>query len=218
MRENFRRVADELGVTADRFVFTDQTHTDHVRVVTEADAGCGLTRERTYQDIDALVTDVPGLVLSVFVADCVPVAVVDPVRRAIGLAHSGWRGTVAGITEKMIRCMTAQYGSDPKDLVCAIGPSICRDCYEISEDVAEQFARAFAGHESEILTDKHNGHYQLDLWKANELVLRRAGVPAAHISVTGICTCCNKEVLFSHRGAHGMRGNLGAFLMLRTDA
>ncbi len=218
VRENFRRVADELGVTADRFVFTDQTHTDHVRVVTEADAGCGLTRERTYQDIDALVTDVPGLVLSVFVADCVPVAVVDPVRRAIGLAHSGWRGTVAGITEKMIRCMTAQYGSDPKDLVCAIGPSICRDCYEISEDVAEQFARAFAGHESEILTDKHNGHYQLDLWKANELVLRRAGVPAAHISVTGICTCCNKEVLFSHRGAHGMRGNLGAFLMLRTDA
>ncbi len=213
VRENFRRVADELGVTADRFVFTDQTHTDHVRVVTEADAGCGLTRERTYQDIDALVTDVPGLVLSVFVADCVPVAVVDPVRRAIGLAHSGWRGT-----EKMIRCMTAQYGSDPKDLVCAIGPSICRDCYEISEDVAEQFARAFAGHESEILTDKHNGHYQLDLWKANELVLRRAGVPAAHISVTGICTCCNKEVLFSHRGAHGMRGNLGAFLMLRTDA
>lgn len=218
VRENFRRVADELGVTADRFVFTDQTHTDHVRVVTEADAGCGLTRERTYQDIDALVTDVPGLVLSVFVADCVPVAVVDPVRRAIGLAHSGWRGTAAGITEKMIRCMTAQYGSDPKDLVCAIGPSICRDCYEISEDVAEQFARAFAGHESEILTDKHNGHYQLDLWKANELVLRRAGVPAAHISVTGICTCCNKEVLFSHRGAHGMRGNLGAFLMLRTDA
>lgn len=218
VRENFRRVADELGVTADRFVFTDQTHTDHVRVVTEADAGCGLTRERTYQDIDALVTDVPGLVLSVFVADCVPVAVVDPVRRAIGLAHSGWRGTVAGITEKMIRCMTVQYGSDPKDLVCAIGPSICRDCYEISEDVAEQFARAFAGHESEILTDKHNGHYQLDLWKANELVLRRAGVPAAHISVTGICTCCNKEVLFSHRGAHGMRGNLGAFLMLRTDA
>ena len=218
VRENFRRVADELGVTADRFVFTDQTHTDHVRVVTEADAGCGLTRERTYQDIDALVTDVPGLVLSVFVADCVPVAVVDPVRRAIGLAHSGWRGTVAGITEKMIRCMTAQYGSDPKDLVCAIGPSICRDCYEISEDVAEQFARAFAGHESESLTDKHNGHYQLDLWKANELVLRRAGVPAAHISVTGICTCCNKEVLFSHRGAHGMRGNLGAFLMLRTDA
>ena len=175
VRENFRRVADELGVTADRFVFTDQTHTDHVRVVTEADAGCGLTRERTYQDIDALVTDVPGLVLSVFVADCVPVAVVDPVRRAIGLAHSGWRGTAAGITEKMIRCMTAQYGSDPKDLVCAIGPSICRDCYEISEDVAEQFARAFAGHESEILTDKHNGHYQLDLWKANELVLRRAG-------------------------------------------
>lgn len=203
VRENFRRVADELGVTADRFVFTDQTHTDHVRVVTEADAGCGLTRERTYQDIDALVTDVPGLVLSVFVADCVPVAVVDPVRRAIGLAHSGWRGTAAGITEKMIRCMTAQYGSDPKDLVCAIGPSICRDCYEISEDVAEQFARAFAGHESEILTDKHNGHYQLDLWKANELVLRRAGVPAAHISVTGICTCCNKEVLFSHRGEIG---------------
>ncbi|MEE8885907.1 MAG: peptidoglycan editing factor PgeF [Eubacteriales bacterium] len=215
VRENFRRVASALGTSSDRFVFTDQTHTSNVRVVTEADAGCGITKERTYHDIDALVTNVPELVLSVFVADCVPVAIVDPVHRAIGLAHSGWRGTVAKITEKTIRTMTDQYGTRPEDLICAIGPSICRDCYEISTDVAEEFMNAFSGHEDEILEDKHNGHFQLDLWKANELVLRGAGVLPDRIQVTGICTCCNRDILYSHRGSHGMRGNLGAFLKLR---
>lgn len=215
VRENFRRVADALGTVPDRFVFTDQTHTDHVRVVTEADAGCGLTRERTYHDIDALVTNTPGLVLSVFIADCVPVAMVDPVHRAIGLAHSGWRGTVSEISGKTIEKMTACYGTDPADLICAIGPSICRDCYEISTDVAEQFAGVFPDHTDEILEDRHNGHYQLDLWKANEIVLRRAGVCPEKICVTGVCTCCNRDLLYSHRGAHGKRGNLGAFLMLK---
>lgn len=215
VRENFRRVADVLGVTPDRFVFTDQTHTDHVRTVTEADAGCGLTREKTYHDVDALITNVPELVLSVFTADCVPVAVVDPVHRAIGLAHSGWRGTVARITQRMIGRMQAEYDTAPEDLICAVGPSICRDCYEVSDDVAERFARAFAGHEGDILEDRHNGHWLLDLWKANDIVLREAGVPAENISVTGICTCCNKDVLYSHRGSHGKRGNLGSFLMLK---
>ena len=215
VRENFRRVAGELGVSVDRFVFTAQTHTTNVRVVSEKDAGKGLTKPLDWSDVDGLVTDVPGLVLSVFVADCVPVAFVDPVHRAIGLVHSGWRGTAGRIGGVAIEKMRESYGSKPEDLICAIGPSICRDCYEVSDDVAERMKQEFPGHEGKILEDKHNGHYQLDLWQTNRIVLEEAGVLPEHISVTGVCTCCNSKVLYSHRASHGRRGNLGVFLMLR---
>lgn len=215
VRENFRRVAQEFGVETNRFVFSAQTHTSNVRTVTEADAGRGLTRPQDQNDVDALVTDERRLVLSIFVADCVPVSFVDPVHRAIGMAHSGWRGTAARIGAAVVQRMRENYGTNPEDLICAIGPSVCRDCYEVSDDVAQRMADGFHGHESEILEDRHNGHYQLDLWETNRIVLEDAGVPAEQISVTGVCTCCNPKVLFSHRASHGMRGNLGAFLMLK---
>ncbi|MCC6094972.1 MAG: peptidoglycan editing factor PgeF [Eubacterium sp.] len=215
VRENFRRVAGEFGVSLDRFVLSAQTHTKNVRLVTEADAGMGLTRPLAWTDVDGLVTDVPQLVLSIFVADCVPVAFVDPVHRAIGLAHSGWRGTAGRIGQVTVAMMKDHFGSRPEDLICAIGPSICRDCYEVGEDVAQQMDAAFPGHLDEILEDRHNGHYQLDLWKANRIVLEDAGVLPSHISVTDVCTCCNPEVLYSHRASHGRRGNLGVFLMLK---
>lgn len=214
VRENFRRVAEYFGVPESRFVFSDQQHAAHVRVVTEADAGCGLTRPRDYTCVDGLVTDVPLLVLSIFTADCVPVYFYDPVRRAIGLSHSGWKGTAGRIGAETARLMAERYGTDPADLLCAIGPSICQDCYEVSEDVADIFSAEFAGHEEEILISKGGGKYELDLWAANRIVLTDAGVRAEHISTTDICTCCNPGLLFSHRATHGKRGNLGAFLML----
>ena len=216
VRENFRRVAEELGVPEDRFVFTDQTHTDNIRVVTEADAGKGLTRPKDYRDVDGLVTNVPGLVLSAFTADCVPVFLADPVHRAIGLVHSGWRGTAGRIAQKALRLMNEMYGTDPADVICAVAPSICHDCYEISRDVAEIFAAAFTGREEEILTSGYpDDKFHLDLWKANRIVLEEAGAALSHISVTDICTCCNPRILFSHRASKGRRGNLGAFLMIR---
>lgn len=217
VRENYRRLALALDVDYDKFVFSDQTHTTNVRKVTSEDAGNGLTRERQFQDIDGLITDVPGLVLSTFYADCVPLYFVDPVHRAIGLSHSGWRGTVNRMGKVTIEALNREYGSRPEDLYCAIGPSICQDCYEVSEDVAEEFKKAFAGHENEILIDKGNGKYQLNLWKANEIVLLEAGVLPEHLAITGICTCCNPDLLFSHRASHGRRGNLGAFLCLKTN-
>lgn len=220
---NFRRLSDALSVDYGKFVFTDQTHTVNVRQVTAEDAGKGLTRERDYQDVDGLITDVPGIVLSTFFADCVPLYFVDPMHRAIGMSHSGWRGTVERMGKVTIEAMQKAYGSRPEELICAIGPSICQDCYEVSWDVAEAFRRAFEGHEAEILSESpKNGRtvekaekkYQLDLWKANEIVLTEAGVKREHIAVTDICTCCNPEILFSHRASHGKRGNLGGFLCL----
>lgn len=212
--ENFRRIARVLGCDLDDIVCSDQTHTVNLRIVSREDGGKGILTPKDYSDIDGLMTDEPGLVLATFYADCVPLYFVDTKRRAIALAHSGWRGTVA----RMGRCVTEKmcetYGTDPADLVAVIGPSICQACYEVSGDVAEAFAGEFCrdGQSEEILTDKGNGKYQLDLWRANEIVLTEAGVPAEQIQVTDLCTCHNSDYLFSHRASHGKRGNLGAFL------
>ena len=217
VQENYGRIAQCMGASKDAFVCSDQTHTTNIKKVTKEDAGCGVTRPKTYQDVDGLITNVPGLVLSTFFADCVPLYFVDPVHRAIGMSHSGWRGTVGRMGRATILAMGQEYGTKPEDLICAIGPSICKDCYEVSEDVAEAFAAEFKGQEEKILEAKGNGKYQLDLWKANEIVLLEAGVKKSHLAVTNLCTCCNPELLFSHRASHGKRGNLGAFLRLKEE-
>lgn len=215
VKENYKRVAAAMGISYDRIVCSDQTHTTNVRKVTSADAGCGLTRERTYSDVDGLITDEPGLTLATFYADCVPLYFVDTVHRAIGLSHSGWRGTVHRMGRVTIEAMGREYKTDPKDIICAIGPSICKDCYEVSADVAEEFIREFPSAVPELLDDKKNGKYQLDLWEANRRVLLDAGVQEKNIIKPNICTCCNHDLLFSHRASHGRRGNLGAFLCIR---
>lgn len=219
--ENYRRTAQVFHAAPDAFVCSDQTHTTNVRVVTEEDRGKGVTRPKDYRDVDGLVTNVPGLILSTFYADCVPLLFVDPVRHAIGCSHSGWRGTAAEMGRATVEAMKKAYGSRAEDIVAAIGPSICQDCYEVSADVAEQFEKLFSGEDyrfvnaADILLDKKNGKYQLDLWAANRAVLLAAGILETHISVTDICTCHNPDYLFSHRASRGKRGNFGAFLMLK---
>lgn len=215
--ENYRRVAEAFGKTVDDFVCTDQTHTTHVLRVGKKEKGYGVTREKPYTDVDGLITNEPGVILSTFYADCVPLYFVDPVSKSIGLSHSGWRGTVGRMGQKTLEAMAEAFGTKPEDVYAAIGPSICQDCYEISEDVAEHFYAEFQGHGDEILLNKGNGKYQLDLWKTNEILLLEAGIKPEHLAVTNICTCCNSEVLFSHRASHGKRGNLAAFLMLKED-
>lgn len=216
VRENFKRMADVLGVKEKDFVFSKQTHTANVRVVTEKDRGKGLVKPLDYDDVDGLVTNISGICLSTFYADCVPLFFVDPVKKAIGLSHSGWRGTVEKIGKKTVEKMQEEYGSNPKDILAAIGPSICQDCYEVSEDVIDEFKRAFAKKDwTNLFYQKANGKYQLNLWKANEYVFLEAGIEREHMAVTNICTCCNSELLFSHRASCGKRGNLAAFLAIQ---
>ena len=208
--ENKRRIAAAIGVEVEDMTFTHQTHTTNVAVVREENRG---TR---FMETDGMVTNVPGICLVTFYADCVPLYFVDPVKKAIGMSHSGWRGTVGKIGKVTIEKMTEVYGSNPEDLVVAIGPSICQDCYEVGEDVIEQFKANFAeGIWPELFYQKDNGKYQLNLWKANEHVFLEAGVKKENIAVTNVCTHCNPDILFSHRTTGNMRGNLSAFLALK---
>ena len=158
--ENYRKIAGAVGFDLESVVTSDQTHTANVRVVTEEDKGRGLIRPREYQDVDGMVTNVPGITLVTFYADCVPLYLVDPVQRAIGLVHSGWKGTVGKIGLEAVRVMEREYGTDPKNLTAAIGPSICQDCYEVSEDVIEEFQEAFPEEQWEnLFYRKPDGKY-----------------------------------------------------------
>jgi hypothetical protein len=216
--ENYRRIAQVMQITEDDFVCTDQTHTTNIRVVTSADAGKGVTRERDYTDIDGLITNEKGLALATFYADCVPLYFVDPVKEVIGLAHSGWKGTAARMGQCMVEKMKEVYGCKPNDIYAAIGPSICKECYEVSSDVADIFRQTFKHDETilaDIIYEKKTGKYQLDLWKANYDIMLQAQIPKEQIQVTDICTCHNPDYLFSHRASKGKRGNLGAFLCLK---
>lgn len=219
VRENFRRMAKALDVKVEDFVFSKQTHTTNVRVVTEEDRGKGLIKPLDYDNVDGLITNIPGICLATFYADCVPLFFVDTVRKAIGLSHSGWRGTVGKIGKVTVEAMTKEYGTNPKDVIAAVGPSICQECYEVSEDVIVQFQNNFEEqYWDKLFYRKEDGKYQLNLWKANELVFKEAGIKEENIAITNVCTCCNPEVLFSHRASNGKRGNLGAFMAIREEA
>lgn len=233
--ENYRRIAGVLGCSPEDMTASQQTHTTNIRRVTGDDKGKGIVRFQDYRDVDGLMTDEPGIALVTYYADCVPLLFVDCADRAIGLAHSGWRGTLGRMGQCMVSEMREAFGTDPAELYAAVGPSICQECYEVSEDVAERFVTLEKESEpirrealergiyrrglSEglpklIEPGRQPGKYQLDLWLANLVILRQAGIPMERISVTDICTCHNSKYLFSHRASGGRRGNLAAFLML----
>ncbi|MBR3646149.1 MAG: peptidoglycan editing factor PgeF, partial [Lachnospiraceae bacterium] len=189
--KNHKLIADAIGFDYKRLVTSDQTHTTNVLVVTSKDCGKGITIPRDYSDIDGLITNESNVPLVTYFADCVPLYFVDPVKKVIGLSHSGWRGTVGKIGKKTIETMTAHFGSNPADMIVCIGPSICCKCYEVDLDVAKEFMNAFPDSYEQMLKEKQDGKYQLDLWKANEQVFLEAGVKTDNIVVTGICTCDN---------------------------
>lgn len=214
--ENHRRFAAALGYDENKLVFSDQVHMTHFHKVTKEDAGKGIIKESDILGIDGLVTDEPGIPIITFYADCVPLFFYDPVRKVIAMAHSGWKGTVERIGEKMVRYMESEYGSRAGDIVCAIAPSICQKCYEVSEDVALRFFEVFGDNQgTDLLYKKDNGKYQLNLHRACEITLLDAGVKHENMDITDICTSCNPEFLFSHRASHGMRGNLAGVMMLK---
>lgn len=233
---NYERIAQILSCGTEDMVASHQTHTTNIRRVTNADRGKGVVYPRDYEDIDGLITNEKGLALVTYFADCVPLYFVDTEHEAIGLAHSGWRGTVNQMGACMVNAMRESFGTKPENLIAAIGPSICQECYEVSAEVADAFAgllKQINGEKILLEMESQNfythkngkkrrviepgrmvGKYQLDLWLANAIILRNAGIPLSQIEVTDVCTCHNPEYLFSHRASEGKRGNLAAFLKI----
>ena len=221
VRENHERLASAIGYTTDALIFSNQTHTDNIRIMQDIDRGNGFTRPNEYHDTDGMMTDITGQALMTFYADCVPLLIVDPVHKAIANVHSGWRGTIKGIGAKAVRMMHEVYGSNPSKMVAAIGPSICMDCFEVSKDVAEKFLDKYDASVSKKmvregrLTETGEQKYHVDLQLACMENFLEAGLKKQNVSVPDLCTSCNMEYLFSHRASHGRRGNQAAVLMLR---
>ncbi len=216
VQENYRLMALALQVDVNKMVTTWQSHTVQVRQVTEDDLGKGIWKERDYRDVDGLITNIPGITLVTFYADCVPLYLLDPVHKAIGLSHSGWRGTVKRMGFHTLSAMGKAFGTRPEEVIACIGPSICKSCFEVGEEVVEEFRKEFhPKYHTELFGPNGKpGKYQLDLWRANEIVFAEAGVLPENIHTTNICTMCNPEHLYSHRIMGNERGNLAAFLCL----
>ena len=214
--ENYKRMAEALGVKEDSFVLSYQEHSTNVRVVSKSDMGKGVSVERDYRNIDGLITDERGITLGAFFADCIPLYFYDRKKQVIGLAHSGWRGTCKKMGAVMIDEMTKNFGTDAKDVIACIGPGICQDCYQVSEDVYEEFSKNFKREDIDsIFREDGKDHFRLSLWKANETVLKEAGVLPENIFTSNICTACNPDLLYSHRIMGDVRGNMAAFLALK---
>ncbi len=213
VRENFCRFCTAIGVRAEDVVVSAQTHKTVVYNVTRADRGRGVTRERGYTDIDGLVTDEPDVVLCTQYADCVPLFFLDPVRRVVGTAHAGWRGTAGGIGAVMVEKMAADYGWRREDILCGIGPSIGRCCFEVDEPVYREFAK-LPVFDERCATVDGGGKFHVDLWEINRRVLLSAGVRTEHVTVTDLCTRCRPDVFWSHRATGGQRGSLAGMIAL----
>jgi len=165
------------------------------------------------QKADIILTDNPQVSLFMRYADCVPILLYDPVQRAIGLAHAGWRGTVEKVGQAAVEAMQTRYGSNPADLLAGIGPSIGPERYEVGPEVTAQVREVF-GEQADGLLPRYNQSEHLDLWAANHLALVEAGVRPEAVEVAGICTASQNENWFSHRGDAGKTGRFGALLAL----
>lgn len=213
--ENRRRLMAALGLDFERLTMAEQVHGEAIFRVTEAEAGRGrLSYADAIPRTDALMTDVPGLPLMLCYADCTPILIFDPVRRAAAVAHGGWKGTARAIAAKTVRAMADAFGTRPEDCLAAIGPAIGPCCYEVGDEVATSFRAAFPDKADAWLFEK-NGRCRLDLWRANRDQLEGAGLRPDHIENADICTACHADTYYSYRAVGGRTGRIGAVMAIR---
>lgn len=214
---NRRLVAEAMGFKAEDIVAAQQVHGEHIQIVQEGDRGCGAQRfDDALAETDALITAVPGLPLLTNYADCVPVFLLDPVNGVVALAHGGWKSTVALIARKTVLRMQDVYGTRPEHCLAGIGPSIGSCCFEVDDGVASQFRESFAPYWPDLAKAKGEGKWNLDLWEANRRQLLDIGLPAANITVAGLCTNCQSQTFFSYRADQGKTGRMAAIIMLNN--
>ena len=225
---NRRKLAESLGFSLEDWTCGEQTHGKHIAVVTAEDRGRGsLDRASAFQSTDGLLTNVPGVLLTSFYADCVPLYFYDPVQRVAGLAHAGWKGTVAEIAGAMVSKMTEVYGSDPRHILAAIGPSIGECCYEVDDYVMnhvrdlEETLAADASHETRpalyTKSKSDDSKSMLNLKELNLRIMIKAGILPTHIECTTWCTSCNPDLFFSFRKEQGVTGRMTSWIGIKES-
>ena len=212
--ENYRRICKSAGFDFESLTASAQDHNTVVRAVTAENRGVGIYKPRDMQSVDALITNEKGITLVTYYADCTPLFFVDTKNRAIGLAHAGWRGTVGRIGESVVERLKECYGTDPADIVAAIGPAISVCCYEVDKPCADNFYALNDLDSSRFVFPKDDGKYMIDLLEANRQILVAAGVKSENITISDLCTNCNSELLWSHRATKGRRGTMSAFMCI----
>lgn len=213
--ENYKRICKSAGFDFESLTASAQDHNTFVRAVTSENKGVGIYKPRDLHSVDALITNEKGVTLVTYYADCTPLFFVDTKQKAIGLAHAGWRGTVGRIGEKVVKKMTELYGTNPADIIAAIGPAISVCCYEVDKPCADNFYALSDLDSSRFVFPKENGKYMIDLLETNRQILVAAGVKNENITVSDVCTNCNSELLWSHRATKGKRGTMSAFMCIK---
>ncbi|TYQ15582.1 UNVERIFIED_CONTAM: hypothetical protein Cloal_2053 [Acetivibrio alkalicellulosi] len=212
VEENYKRVAKSIDIDIKNMVFSNQVHDSKIRVVNEDDRGKGIIRESDIIGFDGLVTNVKNVALVTFYADCVPVFLFDPVKTVISLVHSGWRGTVKNISVEAVKLMKEEYGSIESNIEVIIGPSIGRCCFEVEDDALKEFEKN--AYWSELLYNKDGIKWKVDLQSLIIKSLIYQGLRDENIFNCKICTKCNKDMFFSHRGHKGKTGTLAAIMQI----
>lgn len=225
---NRRLLAESLGFTLEDWTCGEQTHSKHIAVVTKQERGKGsLDRASAFQATDGLLTNVPGVLLTSFYADCVPLYFYDPLNGAVGLAHAGWKGTVAEIAAAMVSRMEKEYGSRPEDILAAIGPSISGCCYEVDDYVMDHVRRLEAGlhpltaaegaPDLYTSSDNDSSKSMLNLKEMNRRIMIKAGILPTHIECTTWCTSCNSDLFFSYRKENGVTGRMTSWIGIKES-
>ena len=208
--ENRRRLANALNIKPTDFVFPSQVHGTNIVRVAEEDRGKGaLAKNDAFSNTDGLITNIKGLCLVTLAADCVPVIFYDPINQAIGVAHSGWKGTVLQIAAHLVRAMQHEYSSKPSDLLVGIGPSGGPTRYEVKQDVINEVANRFVL--SKVIV-KSGAKTYFDMWEAIRITLIKSGVKAKNIETSRTCTITHNDTFFSAR--HGDDGRFAAGILL----
>ncbi len=213
VRENYRRFCAAIGADVSRIVVTGQVHETEIRTAAAELIKPDICAPTGY-DCDGLITDQPGLVLTIFTADCIPVLLYDPVRRVISAVHAGWRGTAQDIAGKAVRKMQQDYGCHAGNILAAIGPGISQCCFETHADVPEAMAASLGDPALPHIKPLDSGKFRVDLKGINAALLTRAGLSSNHIEVSTDCTACLHETYWSHRVTQGQRGSQAAMIQL----
>ncbi|MEG0152401.1 MAG: peptidoglycan editing factor PgeF [Cellulosilyticaceae bacterium] len=211
---NYQSICDAIGVELDSLVISKQIHETNIVEVTYKDKGNGILHPNKWESVDGIYTRERGITLVTHYADCVPLFFYAPKYSVIGLAHSGWRGTVMQIGNKMIEEWTTKYHIPPSEIEVGIGPSIGPCCFEVHADVADEFLKIFK--KTSFIVENHsNGKYNINLWECNRQSLINLGISPEKIYVSEMCTCCHDDVFFSQRKTEGKRGALAALMCLK---